>query len=476
MLERGAHADLVAVGRVPHGVGRQLEQRLRQPLGVGHHERLCGAVEHPGPRPEGACLPEDVGDEPVDVDVLHVQEVRAPRLGERDEVVDQPAHAVELVQEQRPGLLDVRRPVGVHELEMPAEDGQRGAELVPRVVEELLLGAERGLEPVEHRVHRPRQLCHVVAAAHRDPGVEFGVRDAVGRAAEQPQGAQQPPGHQPLAERHHDQGQQRDHGEAARDARDLLLQRPELHGHHVGPDLRPAGHPHLDRDVADEPAAGLGLPHDGGRLGTQRGDAREERGFPFERERPRPGRHVRGPPVDEREEGLVVACRLRLERGTEQGPDVGGGAGSRRRAHVRLELPHIGDEAVVGLPEQGVTLDDHRRRARERHPRGGQREDGREDARPDAEHAPAPAARRPGPRVRRGRRPGRRARRSGVHGPAVGRARGRGGWRLEVADGHRPSDVGSGVGFHVPVGVPSWPPSYGSDATGGTGTVATSPR
>ena len=59
---------------------------------------------------------------------------------------------------------------GIHQLQVAAHDRDRRLELVAHVVQQLALHVDRALEPVEHRVHRARQVGDVVVALRRADG------------------------------------------------------------------------------------------------------------------------------------------------------------------------------------------------------------------------------------------------------------------------------------------------------------------
>jgi signal transduction histidine kinase len=84
-------------------------------------------------------------------------------VDEQQQVVHEPAHAVELVGHEldRLGAL-----LGIvfEQLEVPAHDRDRRAQLVAGVADELLLARERILEPVEHLVEGAREVGELVVA------------------------------------------------------------------------------------------------------------------------------------------------------------------------------------------------------------------------------------------------------------------------------------------------------------------------
>ena len=83
--------------------------------------------------------------------------------GQHEQIVDVPAHAVELVGDQRDRLGSLCRVVAEH-LEVSADDRDRGAQLMGDVVEERPLRRERFVEAVEHAVELVAELGQLVVA------------------------------------------------------------------------------------------------------------------------------------------------------------------------------------------------------------------------------------------------------------------------------------------------------------------------
>lgn len=94
---------------------------------------------------------------------------------------------------------------------MPAQHGERRAQLVPGVVDELALGADGTREAVEHGVEAGGQLGDVVVPPHGSAPVQLGLTDGVRRLGELGERAQQvaddPPRDQP------DEGEHRERHE-----------------------------------------------------------------------------------------------------------------------------------------------------------------------------------------------------------------------------------------------------------------------
>ena len=110
-----------------------------------------------------------------------MQEVRPSRLRQDQQLVDEPCHAVELVDDQVARALTLIGRAFVEQLKVAAHDRQRRAQLVANVVEEVALIGERGLQAVEHLVERARQLRHLVVALDLDTLREVGLRDGARR-------------------------------------------------------------------------------------------------------------------------------------------------------------------------------------------------------------------------------------------------------------------------------------------------------
>src|SRR5699024_1416996 len=66
------------------------------------------------------------------------EEIGPLAAGEHDELVDEAGHALELIADEFERVLAVLGIIA-HDIEMPAHDGERGAQLVTGVVEELPL-------------------------------------------------------------------------------------------------------------------------------------------------------------------------------------------------------------------------------------------------------------------------------------------------------------------------------------------------
>ena len=149
--------DAVVGDRVLHRVVREVHHGLGQALPVAEDHPAADPVEAPAARGERGRLREQLVREELEVDPLAAEEVRMLGLGEQLEVVDDPADPVELVEDERGRRPPLLRVVP-EELQVASTYRQRVAELVARVLDELPLALEDGLESVEHRVEAPRHL------------------------------------------------------------------------------------------------------------------------------------------------------------------------------------------------------------------------------------------------------------------------------------------------------------------------------
>ena len=95
-------------------------------------------------------------------------------LREREQVVDRPAHPVDLLVHAHEDPARRRREVAAQaHVELRAHHGERRAEVVRGVGDQALLLRDAVLQAVEHRVERHGQMGELVGAAgHRDPLAE----------------------------------------------------------------------------------------------------------------------------------------------------------------------------------------------------------------------------------------------------------------------------------------------------------------
>ena len=114
------------------------------------------------------------------------QEAGLVGVGEQEQILDQPLHAIDLGARDplhAPDLVGVRILLHGQDLELAAEDRQRRPQLVRGVGQERVLPSERLLQRVEHLVERPGQDADlVVAAAELHPRTEVALLDPPGHA------------------------------------------------------------------------------------------------------------------------------------------------------------------------------------------------------------------------------------------------------------------------------------------------------
>ena len=175
---------------------RELHHRLGEALAVGDDHALRGVLDAPGAICERLALGAGLCGQRGEVDAVEAQEIGLLGLGEHEQVVDDARHPVDLVEDQR-HCLAVLVGVVAEQLEVPADDRQRCAQLVTGVIDEPALRCERGLHPVEHRVEPRRELGDLIIADDGDPAAQVAVGDRLCRVAERPHRTQhtarQPP-------------------------------------------------------------------------------------------------------------------------------------------------------------------------------------------------------------------------------------------------------------------------------------------
>lgn len=112
-----------------------------------------------------------------------------------------------------PALLLVGLLGGEYGVQVGADDRERAAQLVRGVVDELALGAEGLVEPVEHRVHRVGEVAEfVLRAVQADALRQVGGLDLGRRTGDGADGAQGTPGEHP-ADREAGDGEAAEHDE-----------------------------------------------------------------------------------------------------------------------------------------------------------------------------------------------------------------------------------------------------------------------
>ena len=135
-----AERDRVALAVCCDGVVGEVHHRLGQPLAVGAQRGRRRRARAASRGRERGRLGQQLLGEHVEVDVLEPQEVGPLGLGEREQVLDEAAHAVELVGDELDGLAPLLRVVA-EQLEVAADDRDRRAQLVAGVADEGALAA-----------------------------------------------------------------------------------------------------------------------------------------------------------------------------------------------------------------------------------------------------------------------------------------------------------------------------------------------
>jgi len=117
---------------------------------------------------------------------------------EQRDTGDQAAHAVEFLNRQGPGRLHFGLLACVQYLQLASDDGDRGFELVPDVVEQALLVQRRFSQAIKHVVDGFGEVRHIVASGDRDTFDEVDRATAAdGRIAQQTDRAEQSAGDEP---------------------------------------------------------------------------------------------------------------------------------------------------------------------------------------------------------------------------------------------------------------------------------------
>ena len=153
-----------------------LSSRLRdgavQPRGDALHERGLELGRERDVRRVAAGTLDRDGDEPVEPHVLGLRRLGLVVAGELDEVADQRGQLLQLrdeIRAQPVAVAGVGRTAAGEHLEVGPQRGERRAQLVRGVGDELALRPLRALERLEHRVERGRQARDLVIPAGRDP-------------------------------------------------------------------------------------------------------------------------------------------------------------------------------------------------------------------------------------------------------------------------------------------------------------------
>ena len=259
-----ADADRRPLVRVIHRVGGDLEHRLHDPLGVDHRRGFGDFLDQPLPVAEGLRLRFEFQGQVGDVGFGGHDEVGAFGAGESEQLGDDARHAVELRRRQADGALAFLAGRALEQFELPADDGDRGAQFMAGVVDEAALRGVRRFQPVEHPVEGQREFGDVVAAGHGHPLRQVGVLDAGGDAADLAHGRENLPGYHPRDE----QRQQQAADGHAGDDPDLVVHAFAGFGSECGDDqvvgVGPAGQ--RDAPPVDAPVI-PGFEDAGGRVG-----------------------------------------------------------------------------------------------------------------------------------------------------------------------------------------------------------------
>ena len=200
VLVHAADRDHLVASGVLDGVLREVHHGRGEAVRVACEERHIGPVDLPATDAESLRLGEDLVRQEVEVERLGPQEVGAGGAGQEQEIVDEAAHALQLVLDHA-GCLSALRGVVPEGLEVAPDHRDRRAELVPHIGKELLLVLEGRLEAVEHSVEGASEFGDLVAAADRDAVGEVGVGDRAGCPGERAQRLDGAAGRQPDEER-----------------------------------------------------------------------------------------------------------------------------------------------------------------------------------------------------------------------------------------------------------------------------------
>ena len=192
----GAESDRVAFRRVQNGVLRQLKDGLGEPLAICQDDPFAPAFVPPIARSQPLHLARELLRERREVDRLAGEKTGLLGLRQQDQVVDYPAHAVELVEDDRERLAPFLGIV-LEQLQVAPHDRDGRPQLVTGVVDEAALRREGRFEPVEHLVERRGELRDLVGALHRDAAAEVALRDLVRGARDRPDRAEDSLGQTP---------------------------------------------------------------------------------------------------------------------------------------------------------------------------------------------------------------------------------------------------------------------------------------
>ena len=260
--------------------------------------------------------------------------------GQLGQVADQVGQLLELhedVVDQHGAVLDAQLVDPADHLEVGAQAGQRGAQLVGRVEDELALGPPRRLERLEQAVERAAQAAQLVGAAGGQPARDVGrlgqVLDRVGEGVQRDEGGAR---HEPAEDDGEQDADERDDAEQQRQRPQLragVEERGDLQRAPV--DEEPRLHRRAGGQVLDE------LAH----LVPAHGDRREERRRQADGDQPHLAGDREAAPGDDRAAGVDHLA------------ERGGGRADLLAGHDPLRG---GRERVVGRLEQRVAGDQER--------------------------------------------------------------------------------------------------------------------
>ncbi len=192
-----ADADGVVVSGELHRVRGELHDRLGDPLAIGDDDHRVRRITAPVPYAERSDLLVGLEHHLTKIYRVGVKEVGTLGHGQQEEVVDDTAHPVDLVDDQTDGVPTLRGcRICVDRLSMTADHRQRCSQLVTGVVEELPLRLERPFETGKHLVEGRGDLGGLVTAGQRDALVQLGIGDPCRRPSQRDERPQDAPGQQ----------------------------------------------------------------------------------------------------------------------------------------------------------------------------------------------------------------------------------------------------------------------------------------
>ena len=195
---------------------RALSSRLRTTRRSSSRSPTTWAADTPGGRCAAAApgRAQLVEHDVIEIDPFGTVRATGVGAGEEQQVVDHPLHRHDLLQLTRPRGRDVGRlRVASVDLQLGAHAGERRAQLVRGVGDELLLAARGVLQAGEHLVHRHGEAGDLVVTGRLgNPPVELAEADPGDLVADPLDRAQRSPDDEPD---HHGQGD-RSHGDDPR--------------------------------------------------------------------------------------------------------------------------------------------------------------------------------------------------------------------------------------------------------------------